>query len=199
MDGTIFKTHSVIEAAIYSACHDLSLQPPSTKDIRDRLGKLEFSEYYASLFSNVPPDTLDRLIKLVTKSLETNLSTHGQLYDGVLNGLNILAQHHTLAICTNGKAHQQDKKLIAMGIDKYFTYKAPYDGTDKTARINKLKALCPLDSIMIGDMSTDIEAAKQTHILSIGVLWGYGTPKDLSNADYLVERFDQIPTIIDSI
>ena len=49
-------------------------------------------------------------------------------------------------------------------------------------------------AIMIGDRKDDIDGAKANHIISFGVLWGYGGFIELkeAGATYIVESVDQI-------
>jgi phosphoglycolate phosphatase len=51
---------------------------------------------------------------------------------------------------------------------------------------------------MIGDREHDIIGAKKNNIASIGVLFGYGSRKELeeANADYIVNDFEEIKAIL---
>ena len=52
--------------------------------------------------------------------------------------------------------------------------------------------------LMVGDRKFDIIGAKQTGIASVGVLCGYGSKQELSDAgaDYIVNNFSDISKII---
>ena len=43
----------------------------------------------------------------------------------------------------------------------------------------------PGDCALVGDTSSDFEAAESNGVLSVGVTWGYGTPEELSRADVI--------------
>ena len=51
---------------------------------------------------------------------------------------------------------------------------------------------------MVGDRKFDVIGAKQTGIASVGVLFGYGSKQELSDAgaDYIVNNFSDISKII---
>ena len=48
--------------------------------------------------------------------------------------------------------------------------------------LNRLNDLDKDNCLMIGDRKHDIEGAKKHNIKGIGVLWGFGTKKELENA-----------------
>lgn len=70
-------------------------------------------------------------------------------------------------------------------------------GSDSTQRIKPhpepvLRALALLNvgarqAVMVGDTTVDIEAARAASVLAIGVLCGFGEPKDFTNADVVLE------------
>lgn len=52
--------------------------------------------------------------------------------------------------------------------------------------------------IMVGDRSHDILGAKENGLLSVGVLYGYGSREELSNsgADFIVKNIDELKKIL---
>ena len=51
---------------------------------------------------------------------------------------------------------------------------------------------------VVGDRSSDIQAALDNHLISIGVRFDFAQEKELEKADYIVNRFDEIYTIIEN-
>ncbi|MCO4780691.1 MAG: HAD family hydrolase [Candidatus Cloacimonetes bacterium] len=198
LDGTLFKTHSIVEPAILGACKKLKLNPPKVEMIHNLIG-VKANEYYPALFPNASQEDLIEIVQFVRDFIKNNLVHHGKLYDGIKDALKVLHENHTLAICTNGHVDHQDNILHAMKINQFFKYKFPLDGSDKSVRIEKIKKLCPLNAVMIGDKSHDIHAAITSSIPSIGVLWGYGDKIELSKASYLVSDVEQLLKSIQSL
>ena len=49
---------------------------------------------------------------------------------------------------------------------------------------------------VVGDRSSDIQAAHDNHLTSIGVRFDFAQENELEKADYIVNRFDEISAII---
>lgn len=89
-----------------------------------------------------------------------------------------LMQCFTIAAGSDFEQTRNTKsKVIAYALDMY----AQMSGSN----IQALKE----SAIMIGDRSYDIEGAKENSILSVGVLWGYGSREELekAGADSVIE------------
>ncbi|MCJ8346191.1 HAD family hydrolase [bacterium] len=198
LDGTLFKTHSIVEPAIIHACKQLNLEKPKVEMIHGLIG-VKANEYYPSLFPDQNFATIEKIVSLVREFIKENLPEFGELYDGIFETIESLSSNHTLAICTNGHVDHQDSILHAMNINHFFKYNYPLDGSDKSIRIKKMQEICPLPSIMIGDKSHDIEAAFEANIPSIGVLWGYGDEEELKRASYQVQSSSQLLNVINSL
>jgi len=55
------------------------------------------------------------------------------------------------------------------------------------------------DAVMLGDTSFDMEMAAAADITGIGVSWGYHSPDRLSAAKHMVQSFDAVPALLDTI
>lgn len=60
------------------------------------------------------------------------------------------------------------------------------------ARIMSELAAEPAQCALVGDTHSDFEAARANGIESVGVRWGYGTTRELAEADRLVDRPEDI-------
>ncbi|MBS1112112.1 MAG: phosphoglycolate phosphatase, partial [Nitrospirae bacterium] len=52
------------------------------------------------------------------------------------------------------------------------------------------------EAVMIGDSSYDIEAARAAGIKMIAVTYGFRSRESLKDADYLIDRFDELLNIL---
>jgi phosphoglycolate phosphatase len=97
-----------------------------------------------------------------------------------------LLKGHALFIATSKPEVYAKRIAKHFGLKPYFEniYGSELDGTrnDKTNLISyilKNESIPSSDAFMIGDREHDMIAAKANGILGIGVLWGYGTKKEL--------------------
>lgn len=112
----------------------------------------------------------------------------------------------TLFVATSKPTIFANQILQHSGLDKYFSQVLGCEleeTGDKKAEIityiiNEYN-ICKLDEvIMIGDREYDIIAAKKNGISSLGVLFGYGNLKELtqSGADYIVGDTEEIKKLL---
>ena len=114
------------------------------------------------------------------------------LYDGVPDLIKDLhAEGVTLSTATSKPEFSASRIIEHFDLRQYFTFIGAADlaGTrdDKSAVIahtlENLQASSQTHSIvMMGDRRHDVEGAREYGIDTIGVLWGYGTAEELSNA-----------------
>ncbi len=108
-------------------------------------------------------------------------------YDGIHAELDRLATAYRLLLCTS-KALPFARQVVAwFGFAPYLggVYGAELDGRfddkgDLIAHILAQEALDPSRTVMIGDRSTDAEAAVENGVRCIGALWGYGDANELT-------------------
>jgi phosphoglycolate phosphatase len=111
------------------------------------------------------------------------------VYDGIVDMLHALAGSFRLLLCTSKPHVFATRILDRFGLADFFAtvYGAELDGTrgDKSelmAWLLERERIASHDAIMIGDRSYDIIAAKNNGVAAAGVLWGYGSPAELSDA-----------------
>lgn len=112
------------------------------------------------------------------------------LYAGIPACLDRLSeQAHTIDVATSKPTVYSERIIEHFGLSQYFgeVFGSNLDGTlsDKTellAHIITRKNLDPKQTVMIGDRSFDIAGARNNGVKAMGVLWGYGTEKELNNA-----------------
>lgn len=125
-----------------------------------------------------------------------------RLFDGVTELLDdLLAAGRTLALVTSKSLPFVE--LIVDHLDMQTEFAAVVGGTGGSSSSEKVQlveqALRLLrvrgaDAVMVGDREFDILGAKANEVLSIGVLWGYGSRAELeeAGADMVVESVDDL-------
>ncbi|MDR1541322.1 MAG: HAD family hydrolase [Clostridiales bacterium] len=112
----------------------------------------------------------------------------------------------TLILATSKPAHFAQKVLAHFGLSKYFAFVSgsEMDGsrTKKseviTHALDNVPGISAIESIMIGDRLHDIIGAKETGMDSIGVLFGYGSLKELTDAgaNFIASSPDEVCSIL---
>lgn len=113
-----------------------------------------------------------------------------QVYDGIPECLNQLADKADSVFVATSKPTIYSERIIEhFNLNRFFNevYGSGLDGSlnDKTDLLDHIlesEDLLPQDTVMIGDRSFDIVGAKNHGMMAIGVLWGYGTEDELSDA-----------------
>ena len=130
-----------------------------------------------------------------------------RVYDGCEDLLKELKDNGKILIVATSKPEVFAEQILEhFGIAKYFTFIA--GSTLDGSRVKKgdviryaLESCNIIDgsqAIMIGDREHDIIGAKETGLISIGVLFGYGSRAELeeAGADFIVSTIEDIGKVI---
>jgi len=180
-----------------------------------RLGwEIFFSEKELEKYLGAPSDEYYRLItpkeklslwqetrKAVREESARTFKTFSQSFPGVKETLETLKRRgYRLALYSGSSGRRMDSVIAPMGIKHVFDYiKNPTDNNmNKTELAKKLIIRFDAKAAIVGDSIQDIEAARATGSLSIGVLYGYGG-REPEQADITIEKFDELLTIFDRV
>ena len=108
------------------------------------------------------------------------------LYDGITPALHLLhGAGLKMGVCTSKRRDFAVRILEMFDITRFFDF---VDGGDVGIRkANQLRdllehGLAAANAVMIGDRASDIEAAKANRLASVGVLWGFGSAREIKLA-----------------
>lgn len=110
-----------------------------------------------------------------------------------------------LRIVTSKPRVYAERIAVHFGMRELFeqVHGCELDGTrenkvDLMRHVVQTDRLEPQRTVMVGDRRQDVEAAQRHGIAAIGVLWGYGSREELTEAgaDMLVERVDDLPCAV---
>ncbi len=129
----------------------------------------------------------------------TYLNKKSQVFTGVYRILNLLkAKNICIGIVTN-KLHElalrcvnyyfSEYDIVTIGAEHIFKRKPD---PSSAVEIMKLYNIQPKESIFVGDSIIDIQTAKNANMISGGVLWGNGTPKELESADEIFKNPNEL-------
>lgn len=204
LDGTLTDSfEGIANSAIY-AHRKLGAPIPSKSDLLFFVGPpIETS--FRKMFGGDESKTM-RAVELYREYYTAKGWAENTVYDGVENTLNQLKTlGKRLAVATSKPEEFSVKILKHFGLDKYFDLIA--GATFDMSRATKDKvieyALEKLSTdrektVMIGDRYFDILGAKKNGLKSVGVLYGYGSRKELTDAgaDHIVETPGDILNIV---
>jgi phosphoglycolate phosphatase-like HAD superfamily hydrolase/uridine kinase len=199
LDGTLLPTTRPTFEAIKRAF--AKLQYPvafSEKDLEQYLGGSSEVFYQAIR----PPDsTLSwQEVRLkVRLEYEAALTDNDSTYPAVKETLAALRKRgYKLALCSLSGSIWFKTAISALNLQAYFDYCECTEDCQltKTQMIDKIKDQLGAPAAVIGDRIYDIEAAVNTHSLSIGVLYGYGG-REAEQADLVITHFPDLLKIFD--
>jgi phosphoglycolate phosphatase len=186
LDGTLTDSRPGIIASIQHALAESGLTVPSAEELTWCIGP-PILESFKKL---VGPDFPDRFEPAVI-SYRQRYGDVGMFENSVypdIEGALIQLRElgHTLHVATSKATFYAEPIVEHFGLDRYFASinGSELDGTlankaELIAHILKKEDIASGDVAMIGDREHDMIGAAKNGIPAIGVLWGYGTGKEL--------------------
>lgn len=208
LDGTIIDSVPGMTESLIYAIRKQGHVIDDDIDISSLIGP-PMSDLVKTLLEPYGDDRIEETIDLYRAHYGQYGLYNSLLYEGIFSALETLKQRgDTLFIATSKRHVFAGKILDHMGISDFFSdiLGTPPDGSmdDKRQLLSYLltkNGVDPRCSIMVGDRKDDIIGARSHHLLSVGVLWGYGTLQELSthHADYLCAQPTDLCQVIDTI
>jgi len=186
LDGTLTDSYQGITRCISHALITLGRTSPSQANLRWCIGP-PLKDSFATLL-----DTVDE--KLVNEALTIYRDRFGsvglfenEVYRDVPETLGALQQvGHTLYVATSKPSLYANRIIDHFGLRRYFkgVYGSELNGQrgDKKSLIQHILKNESIDisqASMVGDREHDMIGAKANGVRGFGVLWGYGTKKEL--------------------
>lgn len=207
LDGTLVDSAADLCAALNEILTDLELRAVGLETVRGMIGD-GVPKLIERGLSATGGDA-GRASSLVAKFLavyEADPTRHTRCFPGVVDTLAALKQRGCrLAVVTNKPAVATGKILDSLNIKKFFevvvggdsiVQRKPHPGPLLEAA--RLLGIHPNQLVMVGDNSHDVEAARGARMRSIAVTYGYHHhPPDTFGADGLIDRFDDLLSLID--
>ncbi len=211
LDGTLADTAPDLIATLNRITAQFDLPPMAETNLGNLIGQGARAMIARTFEINnlaIDERQLDELFDQFLADYAANIAVKTRLFDGALEVITDLRQSgDLLAVCTNKTEALARLLLEQLGIAQNFsaitggnsfTFKKP-DGRHILETI-KIAGGEPTSSIMVGDSSADIQAAKNAGIRSIAVTFGYSDqPAESLGADVVISAFDELHTAIDHL
>ncbi|WP_407176232.1 HAD family hydrolase [Bradyrhizobium sp. STM 3562] len=187
LDGTLTDPKIGITRSIRYALEQLGREAPSEDDLTWCIGP----PLHASLLRLLgEPHLADRALLLYRERFSDIGLYENAVYAGIEETLAALADGSRRLFVATSKARVYAMRIIEhFKLGAYFehVFGSELDGarTDKTELLKyalDTTRVDPADALMVGDRSYDIVGARNNRMRALGVLYGYGTRDELTQA-----------------
>ncbi|NLV86736.1 MAG: HAD hydrolase-like protein [Clostridiales bacterium] len=208
LDGTISNSaEGIVNAAVY-ALKKLGIDETDRNRLERLIGP-PLSESFP-MYYGLSPEETTKAIKDFRHYYAEKGVLENEMYPDVEKLLIRLSEGgKTLAVATSKPEKPAREIIERYGIDKHFAYIAGASFDDSRAKkdqvikyaLETLNITEPSKVLMVGDRSHDVLGAAKHGIDCIGVLYGYGSRQELSEAGSLAlaETVSQLGDIILSL
>ncbi|MBA2872938.1 HAD superfamily hydrolase (TIGR01549 family) [Anoxybacillus calidus] len=209
MDGTLFQTEKILVPALHKTFDRLRSagewkgETPVQKYLKILGGTLP--EVWRQLLPDAAEKTREEADKWFLEYLIEEIQQgNGELYPEVMATLEQLKKNGIpLFVASNGLERYIDAINQYFSLGQYiidFYSVGRFQCTSKSALVGKLLKDYRIEkAIMIGDRISDIQAAKDNKLWSVGCQFGFADHSELAEADYIVNQFSEIVSIVQRI
>jgi phosphoglycolate phosphatase len=190
LDGTLTDPKAGIVGSLRFALDQLAVPCPTDDLLASYIGP-PLRGTFATLLSTNESDRIEEAMRLYRQRFSDTGLYENRVYDGVPEMLERAGAAATAVyVATSKPAIYAERIVRHFGLAHYFrkVYGPELDGRyeDKAellAHILTRERMNPKAAVMIGDRAADVRAAKANGVKSIGVLWGYGSERELIDAE----------------
>ena len=205
MDGTLFQTDLILEPALEATFDVLRLNhlwegKTPIEQYRVIMG-VPLPVVWETLCSNHSLDIRRNSNKIFQQKLiELIKAQKGALYEEVEDTLETLSQKYPIFIASNGEVEYLQAIVETYHLDRFIrgTYSIQQIASGNKSDLVKLvKETNKIEEgYVVGDRSSDINAAKDNALIAIGVKFDFAQEEELKQADYVVNHFKEILDIV---
>ena len=204
LDGTIVDTILDITNALNFALQSRGMRELSVDETKALVGE-GITRLIEKVLGEQNKQFGEELKRTFLSFYTDHLIDHSSVYPDVGETLDRLADYRK-AVISNKREYQSSEILSRLNLRRYFDIVAGSDTTPERKPsavpllhvIRKFGAL-PEAAVMIGDSTFDIEAGKRAGVKTVAVTYGYQDRSVLESADYLIDRFSELPAVLDII
>ena len=117
------------------------------------------------------------------QALDSRKTSFTQRFPSMLSTL--VDSGHSLGLCTGKRVDFAERILELFNLTELFDFIDGGDvGISKSMQLERLgrNGVDLGSSVMIGDRDSDVLAGKDHHLATVGVLWGFGSRRELEEA-----------------
>ena len=207
LDGTLVDTAPDLLRALNETLDLEGLPHPPLSAVRAMIGQgARVMIERAAALSNVhfATERLDQLRRSFIEFYRVDIAGLSKPFPGVADALDELASDGAkLAVCTNKRTELSNQVLEALDLARFFSavvgadaveFQKPHPDHYRAAVMRAGGAV--RRSVMVGDTSTDVGAARGAEAPVILVRFGYGDGDiERLGADALIDRYSELPAM----
>jgi len=190
LDGTLTDSRPGILACIRNALERAGVEPPSEEELQHYIGPPLRHSFAQLLAAEADALCVTEAIAAYRERFTETGMFENAVYDQIPAALDELASRGAqLYVATSKPRIYAERILEHFGLADRFVavFGAELDGrlSDKSEIIEHVLRSAGLDpegTVMIGDREHDMLGAVRNNVYPAGVLWGYGSEKELKNA-----------------
>lgn len=207
LDGTITQSEFGILNSVEYALKNMGIEETDRTKLRKFIGPPlvdSFKEYYG-----MSDEDAVKAVTLYRDYYGKGEMYNAPLYEGVLDTVNELKNDGFVLYIVTSKPLDYARRIAEhFGLMDIFTdVCGPELGIKTYTKIDIVRKAMTLAGgkdpepglfIMVGDRCYDIESARENGIDSVGVLYGYGSKKELEDegATYIISRIEELRGIV---
>nr|AAF66545.1 unknown [Parageobacillus thermoglucosidasius] len=205
MDGTLFQTETVLVPALHKTFGRLRReglwQGDTPVEEYLRILGVPIPEVWRQLMPEESEGVRDRAAAWFLDDIIDEIRQgNGRLYPDVHTTLAALAdQGIPLFVASNGRQRYLAAIRTAFLLERYFIDFYSLDRfslMSKSALVKQLLNDYGIEkAVMVGDRRSDIQAAKDNGIWSIGCRFGFANDEELRGADVIIHQFSEIGSV----
>ena len=205
LDGTLTDSYEGIAKSVQYSLEYYGIKEDNEDNLKRFVGPplwKSFRDFYG-----FPEEKAKQAVEKYRERYNVIGVYENKVIEGVPETLKALSDSgKKLYVATSKPLQLAEIVLSHFELDKYFEYicgaSLDFSFVEKCSIIShildKYNITDKTSVLMVGDRKFDVIGAKQTGIASVGVLCGYGSEQELSDAgaDYIVNNFSDILKII---
>jgi phosphoglycolate phosphatase len=188
LDGTLTDSRPGIVRCIRFALAGLGRPCPPDDVLASFIGP-PLRGAFGALLDTASPEIIEEAMRLYRVRFADTGLFENEVYAGVTAMLAGARRLGTAFVATSKPALYAERIVRHFGLGPHFArvYGSDLGGRfeDKTellAHVLAMEGVAAARAVMVGDRAADIIAARVNGLASIGVLWGYGTERELVEA-----------------
>lgn len=204
LDGTLIDSSEDLAISVNATLRNFGRGELDRDVIQSYVGNGAPALVRRAVGAEAPEELFAEALSFFLKFYRVHALEHTKLYPGIREVVGQLSERHSLAVLTNKPERISADIVAALGLAKHFP--RVYGGDrfpNKKPDPVGIQALMrdagfePLDTIMVGDTSIDVETARKAGVRSCGVGWGF-RPESFETVppDILIERPEELSAYV---
>jgi phosphoglycolate phosphatase len=188
LDGTLTDPAPGIIGCIRFALEQMAVIAPSDDLLATCIGP-PLRGTFSMLLGTAESDRIEEAVRFYRQRFADKGLYENEVYTGIPTMLTEVRKSATVYVATSKPTIYAERIVEHFRLDHHFArvFGSELDGRfdDKAELLAHLldgEGIASEEAVMIGDRSVDIDAAKANGVRSIGVLWGYGSERELLDA-----------------